>query len=39
MKEWNYKKEQYEDEKIKTRTDGEERDELDEKESDFCTIF
>ena len=29
MKEWNYKKTQYEDEKIKTRTDGEERDELE----------
>ena len=39
MKEWNYKKEQYEDEKIKTRTDGEERDELDEKESDFCLVY
>jgi len=39
MKEWNYKKTQYEDEKIKTRTDGEERDELDEKESDFCLVY
>ena len=39
MKQWNYKKEQYEDEKIKTRTDGEERDELDEKESDFCLVY
>ena len=39
MKEWNYKKEQYEDDKIKTRTDGEERDELDEKESDFCLVY
>ena len=39
MKEWEYKKEQYEDEKIKTRTDGEERDELDEQESDFCLVY
>ena len=39
MKQWNYKKEQFEDEKIKTRTDGEERDELDEKESDFCLVY
>ena len=39
MKQWNYKKEQYEDEKIKTRTDGEERDDLDEKESDFCLVY
>ena len=39
MKQWNYKKEQYEDEKIRTRTDGEERDELDEKESDFCLVY
>ena len=39
MQNWNYKKEQYEDEKIKIRMDGEERDELDEKESDFCLIY
>jgi hypothetical protein len=39
MKQWNYKKEQFEDEKIKTRTDGEERDDLDEKESDFCLVY
>ena len=39
MKKWEYERELYEDEKIKTRLDGEERDELDEKESDFCLVY
>lgn len=34
-----YEKELYEDEKIRTRTDGEERDELDETELDFCLVM
>ena len=36
MKNWDYEKIEYEDEKIKSRTDGEERNPLDEEESDFC---
>jgi len=36
MKKWNYERELYEDDKIKSRTDGEDRDELDEDESQFC---
>ena len=39
MKKWDYERELYEDEKIKSRLDGEERDELDEKESDFCLVY
>ncbi len=39
QKKWEYEKHLYEDEKIKTRTDGEERDDLDEKESDFCLLY
>ncbi|MCQ2817206.1 MAG: DUF4821 domain-containing protein, partial [archaeon] len=39
MKGWEYQKELYEDEKIKSRLDGEEREELDEKESDFCLMY
>ena len=39
MKKWEYERELYEDEKIKTRLDGEERDDLDEKESDFCLVY
>ena len=36
MKKWNYERGLFEDDKIKSRTDGEERDELDEEESNFC---
>ncbi len=39
LKKWEYERTLYEDEKIKTRIDGEERDELDEKESDFCLVY
>jgi hypothetical protein len=36
MQNWDYEKVEYEDEKIKSRTDGEERNPLDEEESQFC---
>jgi len=39
MKNWNFTKEFYEDEKIKSRTDGEERYEFDEEESEFCLVM
>lgn len=39
MKNWDFTKEFYEDEKIKSRTDGEERYEFDEEESSFCLVM
>jgi hypothetical protein len=39
VKKYNHDVECYEDDKIKTKTDGEERDEVDEVESEFCLFM
>ena len=39
MKKWDYTKDFFEDEKIKSRTDGEERYEFDEDEAEFCLVM